>query len=153
MEGPVYKRKPTGLLIGGLIVNIIALLAYFIFFLVIIVIFGLAMALAVSAGGAIAGEEGASQAAQNVEMPPELGVALVICIFLGIYALVAIGLTIAALVVCSKAKSRKACITAGILAIIGSIPAIIIPLELIGGIKLLRMQDKDFEEDPVYWKD
>ncbi len=153
MEAYQNKRKPTGLLVGGLIVNIFSGLIAFVGVIIVIVIFGLAVVIGTTAGAAVAGEEGAQQAAQNIELTPELGALFVVAFIFFIYSLVAFPLTIVALVLCSKAKGGKMCIAAGILALIASIPGIIIPLELIGGIRLVRMRDRDFQFDPNYWHD
>ena len=153
MEAYQNKRKPTGLLVGGLIVNIFSGIVSFIGVIIVIVIFGIAVALGTTAGAVVAGEEGAQQAAQNVEFTPELAALFTVGLVFLIYSMVAFPLTIVALVLCSKAKGGKMCIAAGILALIASIPGILIPLELIGGIRLVRMRDRDFQFDPNYWHD
>lgn len=148
-----YRNKPTGLLIGGLVLNILATIAYFIVIVISFVVYGVALAVGTTAGAVVGGEAGAQQAADNIQIPGWLTVVVTLCVIMVIYAVIAFPFTIAALVINNKAQGRKMCMLAGIFAIIASVPTFFIPLELIAGIKLLRIRNTDFEEDPVYWKD
>ena len=144
------RKRPKGLLIGGLIVNIGLGGLFILILLFILLIYALITGISVTIGGAIAGQSGAEQAADNAKLPIELTVIAYICIVLAIYSAVAIPITIVALVFCCIAKNKKMALVAGILAIVASLPSVIIPLELIGGIKLLKMEDKDFVPIPQY---
>ena len=147
------RRKPTGMLVGGLVINIFAGVFAIIAALVLFIIFGIAIALGATAGAAIAGEEGAQQAAENIKITPEMSAMFTVAFILLIYSIIALPLTIVALVLCKKAKNRKGCIAPGVIALIACVPGIVIPLELIAGIRLLTLKDKDFEFDPNYWHD
>ena len=155
MEAPHYqqKRKPKALLVVGLILNIVASIGYFVAFIVILVVILAAVAIGSTTGAVVAGEEGAQQVAEQIAKDPSFGVGLTITSIFTIYALAAIPLTIIALVLSNKANGKKMARAAGILAIIASIPTILIPFELIAGIRLVSMKDEDFVFDPNYWHD
>ena len=148
-----YRHKPTGLLVGGLVLNILATIGYIVVVMIGFIVYGFAMAMGTTAGAVVAGEAGAQQAADNMQMPGWLSVLLTISSIMVLYSFVAFPFTIAALIINNKAQGRKMCTLAGIFAIVASIPTIVIPLELIAGIKLLKIKNDDFKEDPVYWKD
>lgn len=147
------KRKPKALLVTGLVLNILATVGYFVGFIVVLVILVAALAIGTTTGAAIAGEQAAEEVANELANNPAYGTMMTVFGILMIYAVFAIPLTIVALVLSNKAKGRKMAIAAGILAIIASIPTILIPVELIAGIRLLTMKEEDFQFDPNYWHD
>ena len=147
------KRKPKALLVTGLILNIVASVGYLIGFIIILVILIAAVAIGATTGAIVGGEQAAEDIAQELANNPAYEIGITITGIMMAYAIVAIPFTIVALVLSNKAKGRKMAVAAGILAIVASIPTILIPVELIAGIRLLTMKDDDFNFDPNYWHD
>lgn len=147
------KRKPKALLVTGLILNIVASVGYLIGFIIILVILIAAVAIGATTGAVVGGEQAAEDIAQELANNPAYEIGITITGIMMAYAIVAIPFTIVALVLSNKAKGRKMAVAAGILAIVASIPTILIPVELIAGIRLLTMKDDDFNFDPNYWHD
>ena len=147
------RRKPKALLVTGLVLNILATVGYFVGFIVVLFILLAALAIETTTGAAIAGEQAAEEIANEFVNNPAYGTMMTVFGILMLYAMFALPLTIVALVLSNKAKGRKMVMAAGILAIVASIPTILIPAELIAGIRLLAMKEKDFQFDPNYWHD
>ena len=147
------KRKPKALLVTGLILNIVASVGYLIGFIIILVILIAAVAIGATTGAVVGGEQAAEDIAQELANNPAYEIGITITGIMMAYAIVAIPFTIVALVLSNKAKGRKMAVAAGILAIVASIPTILIPVELIAGIRLLTMKEEDFQFDPNYWHD
>ena len=147
------KRKPKALLVTGLILNIVASVGYLIGFIIILVILIAAVAIGATTGAVVGGEQAAEDITQELANNPAYEIGITITGIMMAYAIVAIPFTIVALVLSNKAKGRKMAVAAGILAIVASIPSILIPVELIAGIRLLTMKEEDFQFDPNYWHD
>ncbi len=147
------KRKPKALLVTGLILNIVASVGYLVGFIVVLVILIASVAIGASTGAVVGGEQAAEDIVQELTNNPAYEISMTITGIMMAYAIVAIPLTIVALVLSNKAKGRKMAVAAGILAIVASIPTILIPVELIAGIRLLTMKEEDFQFDPNYWHD
>lgn len=147
------KRKPKALLVVGLILNILASVGYLVGLIVVFVIIIATVAIGTTTGAVVGGEQAAQDVAQEITNDPSYNTLFTVFGILSLYALFAIPLTIVALVLSNKANGRKMALAAGILAIIASIPTILIPFELVAGIRLVSMKDEDFVFDPNYWHD
>ncbi|MBR0439812.1 MAG: hypothetical protein IJK27_03595 [Bacilli bacterium] len=140
------RGKPTGLFVGGLILDIVAIFGYIIALVVILVMMAVVVTMGATTGAVIAGEEGAQQAVDQVSHDATFTMLATIFGCLSGYSLV-VGLpcSIMALSFCKNANSRGAARAAGILGIFASLSTIFIPVELIGAIKMLAFKTSDFE--------
>ena len=89
---------------------------------------------------------GTSSAASNTvnEMLQKYGWSIPLTLVISIIAFIGFILAVVALILFSTAKSKKRGRAAAILAIISGVSLILIPVELIGGIKTLRLSDEEF---------
>ena len=137
MEFTGKRNKARNFLKGGLIVTIIMHIVYGIasgIYLIVLLVVGLFTAVVAAIIGAATGSGGD---VSTVDIAPGYIVFLFILLALVILSFVGIILSAIALGFIRNATTSKKLKVAGILAIIASIPTIIIPLELLGGINAL----------------
>ncbi len=60
------RGKPTGLFVGGLVLDIVAIIGYFIALIVILIMMAVVVTMGATTGAVVAGEEGAQQAVDQV---------------------------------------------------------------------------------------
>ena len=140
------KRVKTirGLLIGGLVLSVIAVFGYAVAFIIFMIVYGFAAVIAAIIGG-IASGGNSSEPTEISDPGMEAGMlSMAILAFLSGIAVI---LFIVAIVLMAKAKNRKMVITSSILAIVGGIPTLVIPLGIIAGSLGLTMKQEK-EEQP-----
>ena len=144
------RNSARKLLKVGVVMCILLNVLYTLSFLVIGFIFGIAYIFAVVAGATVNGMAGNENFdASEVKMPEWLNVVVPGLGLLILFSFIAIVLSIVAIVLINKANTKGGLMAAGILGIIAGIPTIIIPLELIGGIKAIALKDSDVTPEEI----
>lgn len=149
-----HKLAKTFLTLG-LVLAILSLVTFAVISIVSIllglIVGVIALGFIVAIIGIIIGIFGGSASSEPIQFGPEFGkiiapFAIVSLVFfiLAIVALVGLVLVIIALVMFNKAQNKKKGLVAGILAIVGGLPSILLPFEIVGGILALTLSDDHY---------
>ena len=140
MEQKLSKIKK--LLIGGLVSTIVCTILYFLAFMVMLFVYGFAAVLAAIITAMFGGEG-------NADISPEGKLVITLLLILAFVTLFMIIVYIVALVLSRKMVDKKKRIAVCILAIVGNIPTIFIPVGLIAGIIGLKIKEDEPVDKPV----
>ena len=138
------KKAARALLIVGLVLSIVENGLSILFFIIAWAIFLIVGGFAAVLGALFSG--GNSEAANNASTNAfaSLGWLPILSTTLVLLTMLAIVLAIVALVIFSKAKTKKKGIVAGVFAVISGAMFIIVPVELIGGIFAFLVTDEQY---------